>query len=156
MGTLEELHRPFMFLHGFTRGEGSQVLGACQPSIDLLGIQTLLAGLMFFGSCLRTCSSSVREDRLCCEKHSLAKLVTFVKHEGDQHGRKEHSGIWDIPDRAQSEDDRLVQNGFRAEDISVLMADNIGTKGFAHEKNTKAPEGTTTGAVAGGIVGGTL
>jgi len=36
------------------------------------------------------------------------------------------------------------------------MADNICTKGFAHEKNTKAPEGTTTGAVAGGIVGGTL
>jgi hypothetical protein len=52
--------------------------------------------------------------------------------------------------------DALVANGFRVEDISVLMSDNIGTKDFAHQKNTKAPEGTTTGAVAGGITGGTL
>jgi hypothetical protein len=60
--------------------------------------------------------------------------------------------------RAQAEEcvDTLVQNGFRVEDISVLMADNAGTKDFAHEKNTKAPEGTTTGAVAGGIAGGTV
>lgn len=60
--------------------------------------------------------------------------------------------------RAQAEEcvDALVQNGFRAEDISVLMADNVGTKDFAHEKNTKAPEGTTTGVVAGGVAGGTL
>lgn len=60
--------------------------------------------------------------------------------------------------RSQAEEcvDNLVQNGFRAEDISVLMADNIGTKDFAHEKNTKAPEGTTTGVVAGGVAGGTL
>jgi hypothetical protein len=60
--------------------------------------------------------------------------------------------------RAQAEEgvDTLVSNGFRAEDISVLMADNVGTKDFAHEKNTKAPEGTTTGAVAGGIAGGTV
>jgi len=60
--------------------------------------------------------------------------------------------------RAQAEEcvDILVQNGFRSEDISVLMADNIGTKDFAHEKNTKAPEGTTTGVVAGGIAGGTV
>jgi len=60
--------------------------------------------------------------------------------------------------RAQAEEciDILVQNGFRAEDVSVLMADNIGTKDFAHEKNTKAPEGTATGAIAGGIAVGTL
>ena len=36
------------------------------------------------------------------------------------------------------------------------MQDNTGTKDFAHEKATKAPEGTTTGAVAGGAIGGTL
>jgi len=52
--------------------------------------------------------------------------------------------------------DALVQNGFRAEDVSVLMADNVGTKDFATEKHTKAPEAATTGAVAGGIAGGTL
>ncbi len=52
--------------------------------------------------------------------------------------------------------DMLVENGFRAEDISVLLPDNVGTKDFAHEKNTKAPEGATTGLVAGGVAGGTL
>lgn len=52
--------------------------------------------------------------------------------------------------------DRLMGAGFRGEDISVLLPDNLGNKDFAHEKNTKAPEGTTTGAVTGGVVGGTL
>jgi hypothetical protein len=52
--------------------------------------------------------------------------------------------------------DQLIANGFRSEDVSVLMQDNVGTKDFAHEKATKAPEGTTTGAVTGGVVGGTL
>ncbi|MGD1091793.1 MAG: hypothetical protein ABSB35_07340 [Bryobacteraceae bacterium] len=46
--------------------------------------------------------------------------------------------------------------GFSNDDISVLLPDNQGSKDFAHEKNTKAPEGTTTGARAGGVVGGTL
>ena len=36
------------------------------------------------------------------------------------------------------------------------MPDNQSTKEFAHEKNTKAPEGTTTGVAAGGTVGGAL
>ena len=60
--------------------------------------------------------------------------------------------------RAQAENavDRLVAGGFRTEDISVLLAENVGTKDFAHEKHTKAPEGTATGAAAGGVVGGTL
>ena len=52
--------------------------------------------------------------------------------------------------------DTMIADGFRAEDISVLMPDNIGTKDFAHEKHTKAPEGATTGGVVGGIAGGTL
>jgi hypothetical protein len=52
--------------------------------------------------------------------------------------------------------DTLLDNGFRSEDISVLMPENQGTKDFAAEKLTKAPEGATTGAVAGGVVGGTL
>jgi len=61
-------------------------------------------------------------------------------------------------DRTQTERavDTLIEAGFRAEDISVLLPDNVGTKDFAHEKNTKAPEGATTGAGAGAVVGGTL
>jgi hypothetical protein len=60
--------------------------------------------------------------------------------------------------RSQAEDavDRLRAAGFRTEDISVLLPENAGTKDFAAEKNTKAPEGTATGATAGGVVGGTL
>jgi Heat induced stress protein YflT domain len=52
--------------------------------------------------------------------------------------------------------DHLRTAGFRNTDISVLFPDNQGTKDFAHEKNTKAPEGVTTGVVAGGIAGGVL
>lgn len=62
------------------------------------------------------------------------------------------------PDRSMAESavDRLLAEGFRNEDISVLMQDNVGTKDFAHQKETKAPEGTTTGVVAGGAIGGSL
>jgi hypothetical protein len=61
-------------------------------------------------------------------------------------------------DRAAAERgvDQLISSGFRPEDVSVLMQDNQGTKDFAHEKSTKAPEGATTGATAGAAVGGTL
>jgi len=61
-------------------------------------------------------------------------------------------------DRAQVERgiDSLLAARFRNEDISVLFPDNEGSKDFAHEKNTKAPEGATAGAGAGGAIGGTL
>jgi len=65
-------------------------------------------------------------------------------------------GIFRNRSQAETAVDRLVENGFRTEDISVLLAENVGTKDFAHEKHTKAPEGTATGAAAGGVVGGTL
>lgn len=50
----------------------------------------------------------------------------------------------------------LRANGFRLEDVSLLMPENAGTKDFGAEKATKAPEGTATGAAAGGVIGGTL
>ena len=65
-------------------------------------------------------------------------------------------GIFRSRDQAENAVDRLIAAGFRTEDVSVLLPENVGTKDFAHEKNTKAPEGTTTGAVTGGVVGGTL
>jgi hypothetical protein len=52
--------------------------------------------------------------------------------------------------------DALRSEGFRNTDISVLFADNKGTKDFAVEKNTKAPEGTAVGATTGGVIGGVL
>ena len=65
-------------------------------------------------------------------------------------------GIYANRVMAEEAVDRLIANGFRNEDISVLLQDNVGTKDFAHEKHTKAPEGTATGATAGAAVGGTL
>jgi hypothetical protein len=62
------------------------------------------------------------------------------------------------PDRPAVEEavDALRAAGFRSTDISVLFQENQGTKDFAHEKNTKAPEGATTGGIVGGISGGVL
>ena len=51
---------------------------------------------------------------------------------------------------------RLKESGFSANDISVLFADKSGSKDFAHEHHTKAPEGAATGAGVGGVLGGTL
>lgn len=47
----------------------------------------------------------------------------------------------------------LRSAGFRGDDISVLLPDRGGTKDFAHEQHTKAPEGATAGAATGGILG---
>lgn len=50
----------------------------------------------------------------------------------------------------------LRDAGYRSTDISVLFPENEGTKDFAHEKHTKAPEGTATGATSGAVIGGGL
>jgi hypothetical protein len=50
----------------------------------------------------------------------------------------------------------LHDAGFTSSDISVLFPDKSGTKDFAHEHNTKAPEGAIGGAGLGGVIGGTL
>jgi hypothetical protein len=61
-------------------------------------------------------------------------------------------------DRITTEDavDALKTAGFRNTDISVLFPENVGNKDLAHEKHTKAPEGATTGAGAGALMGGAL
>src|SRR5437016_5564960 len=62
------------------------------------------------------------------------------------------------PDRLSTENAvaALKEAQFRNTDISVLFPENQGTKDFAHEKNTKAPEGAATGAGSGAVLGGTL
>ncbi len=52
--------------------------------------------------------------------------------------------------------DSLTSAGFTLNDISVLFPDKESTHEFAHEKNTKAPEGAITGAATGGVLGGAL
>lgn len=65
-------------------------------------------------------------------------------------------GITKSADQAGTIVGRLKSSGFSDNDISVLMPDKSGTRDFAHEQHTKAPEGATTGAGAGGVIGGTL
>src|SRR5271154_3700615 len=50
----------------------------------------------------------------------------------------------------------LKAAGFSNRDISVLFPQSAGTKDFAHEKGTKAPEGATAGAGTGAVIGGTM
>src|SRR5207248_9518501 len=65
-------------------------------------------------------------------------------------------GIYPSYESAERAVDALRVAGFRNTDISVLFPENVGTKDFAHEKGTKAPEGASAGAGTGAIVGGAL
>lgn len=59
-------------------------------------------------------------------------------------------------DQAERIVDQLKAANFSNNDISVLFPDQETTRDFAHEKNTKAPEGVATGASTGGVIGGAL
>src|SRR5438552_1340852 len=65
-------------------------------------------------------------------------------------------GIYPSYTSVESGVDALKAASFRNEDISVLFPENVGSKDFAHEKGTKAPEGTAVGAGSGAVVGGAL
>ena len=52
--------------------------------------------------------------------------------------------------------DKLKRENFSNNDISALFPDKGTSRDFAHEKNTKAPEGAVTGAGTGGVIGGAL
>jgi Heat induced stress protein YflT domain len=65
-------------------------------------------------------------------------------------------GIYPTIEAAEAAVDTLKAEGFRTEDVSALLPDNQGTKDFAHEKGTKAPEGAVTGAGTGLVLGGAL
>src|ERR1700691_2307954 len=68
-------------------------------------------------------------------------------------------GIYPTRMSAENAVDALKAANFRNSDISVLLPEGPGapgTKDFAHEKNTKAPEGATTGVGTGAVLGGAL
>ena len=65
-------------------------------------------------------------------------------------------GIYARREQVEAAVDQLRAAGFRATDISVLLPENLGTKELAHEKHSKAPEGTAAGATSGAVRGGTL
>ena len=73
--------------------------------------------------------------------------------------RKNNKSVWGIyPTRLDLEAaiDRLRESGFLSSDISVLLPENLGPKDLVTEKSTKAPEGATTGAGSGVLIGGAL
>jgi hypothetical protein len=80
----------------------------------------------------------------------------FQKEEDQMAKNTSVIGIYE--DRATVSDaiDVLHRAGYRATDISVLSSDNQGSKDFAHEKHTKAPEGAALGAAVGAVVGAAL
>ena len=63
-----------------------------------------------------------------------------------------------LKDRQQAEKvvERLKSVGFFNNDISMLFPDTSGSKDFAIEHETKAPEGAATGGTTGFVVGGVL
>lgn len=72
-------------------------------------------------------------------------------------------GLVNNPQQAQQVVDRLLEEGFDNEFISVLYSDakgevkNTSKKGsVVHEKHSKAPEGASVGGLSGGIIGGSL
>jgi hypothetical protein len=65
-------------------------------------------------------------------------------------------GIYNDRDSVERAVDALKTAGYRNTAISVLFPETTGTKDFAHEKHTKAPEGAATGAGGGAVLGGTL
>lgn len=64
--------------------------------------------------------------------------------------------IYPTRDSVETAVDALKNANFRNSDISVLFPENTGSKDFAHEKSTKAPEGATAGAGTGVVLGGAL
>src|SRR5918999_632955 len=65
-------------------------------------------------------------------------------------------GLVDTEMHAERLVNELKNSGFSNNDISVLFPDKSGTRDFAHEQHTKAPEGAAAGAGTGGVIGGAL
>ena len=65
-------------------------------------------------------------------------------------------GLVDNEMQAERLVSELKSSGFSNNDISVLFPDKSGTRDFAHEQHTKAPEGAAAGAGTGGVIGGVL
>src|ERR1700690_3062678 len=70
--------------------------------------------------------------------------------------KKSVIGIASTRPQAERIANQLRVAGFSGNDISVLFPDKTGSRHFAHEQHTKAPEGAAARAGAGGLLGGGL
>jgi len=64
--------------------------------------------------------------------------------------------IFRTRDQVERAIEGLRMNGYRAEDISVLLPENVGNKEMGTEKNTKSLEGAATGGATGAAALGVL
>lgn len=71
-------------------------------------------------------------------------------------GKKVVFGLFETRAALENCVSNLQTEGFRPEDVSILMPDKGDLKTFAYEKETKAPEGATIGGGAGAVIGGAL
>ena len=69
-------------------------------------------------------------------------------------GRSTVVGVFHEPDRAREAIEALKEEGFAADNISVLSPDKRTTESMAEETGTHAGSGAATGAVTGGVLGG--
>jgi hypothetical protein len=74
----------------------------------------------------------------------------------DKKGNNAVFGLFKTRGSLESAVDALKASGFRNSDISALLPNKEGSEDFAHQKATKAPEGTATGVATGAAVGGGL
>src|SRR4029450_10336690 len=65
-------------------------------------------------------------------------------------------GVFSTKEQVETAVAEMKREGFRNADISVLFPYNEGTKDFALEKGTKAPQGVAAGATSGAVIGGAL
>jgi len=70
--------------------------------------------------------------------------------------KKSVIGLLPSENSAEAVVNGLSDAGFATSQISVLFPDKSGTRDFAHEKHTEAPEGAVAGVGAGGAIGGAL
>ena len=91
----------------------------------------------------------------------LARFVAQVQpkfRKQEEHLMAMNTSVMGIyPDRTTVSDANVLHKaGYRTTDISVLSADNEGSKDFGHEKHTRAPEGAAMGAAVGAVIAGAL
>lgn len=71
------------------------------------------------------------------EKHQMARNTSVI-------------GIYEDPTTVSGAISVLHNAGYRTTDISVLSSDNRGSKDFAHEEHSKAPNGAAVGRSGSG------
>src|SRR5262245_20669681 len=77
-------------------------------------------------------------------------------HVAHEHDSKLVTGFFKTRAAAETALDAVLNRGYTAQDVTVLMSDSTRTKEFAVETGTKAAKGAGVGGALGGAVGATL